>query len=48
MEMLFQISFDGICVSLLACCAIREVMIFCLPDRIAGPGGAWINTQSDA
>ena len=46
MDVIFQLSFDGICVSFLACCAIRELMIVCLPDRIAGPGGALIDTGS--
>lgn len=47
MDTIFQLSFDGVCVSLLACCMIREVMIVCLPDRIAGPGGSFINTRPE-
>lgn len=39
-----QISFDEILGSLIACLILREVLIFALPDRIAGPGGWLINT----
>jgi len=44
MTMIAQISFDEIIGSLIACLILREVMIFTLPDRIAGPGGWLINT----
>lgn len=47
MDAIFQLSFDGICVSFLACCAIRELLILSLPDRIAGPGGTLIDTRTD-
>ncbi|WP_343079451.1 hypothetical protein [Ostreiculturibacter nitratireducens] len=47
MELLSQISFDDIVGSFLVCVALREVMIFTLPDRIAGPGGWLIDTGSD-
>ena len=42
--MIAQISFDEIIGSLIACLILREVMIFTLPDRIAGPGGWLIDT----
>jgi hypothetical protein len=44
MNLMAQISFDEILGSLIACLILREVMIFALPDRIAGPGGWLINT----
>lgn len=42
--MIAQVSFDEIIGSLIACLILREVMIFALPDRIAGPGGWLIDT----
>ena len=42
--MIAQVSFDEIIGSLIACLILREVMIFVLPDRIAGPGGWLIDT----
>lgn len=47
MSTIFQMSFDSIIGSLIACLIVREVMILALPDRIAGPGGWLINTKQD-
>ncbi|MEO1239988.1 MAG: hypothetical protein AAFW64_10180 [Pseudomonadota bacterium] len=44
MSELFTLSFDGIVTSAIVCLVLREVMIFALPDEIAGPGGWFINT----
>jgi hypothetical protein len=44
MSFLSQISFDDILCSVLACIAIRQMMVVVLPDTIAGPGGWLINT----
>jgi hypothetical protein len=41
---LSSVSFDDLVGSLLVCLVIREVMIFTLPDRVAGPGGWLIDT----
>ncbi len=48
MEHLFALSFDAVCVSFLTCALIREMMIFSLPDDIAGPGGWLIDTGEEA
>ena len=45
MSELLTLSFDGIVTSAIVCLVIREVMIFALPDDIAGPGGSFINTS---
>lgn len=42
---LFGISFDTVVMSAIACLMIREIMIAALPDRIAGPGGSFIDTD---
>lgn len=47
MELIGQISFDEIAAAFVACLVVREVMIFTLPDHIAGPGGWLIDTGSD-
>ena len=47
MEFLGQISFDEIVAAFVACLVLRGVMIFTLPDHIAGPGGSFIDTGSD-
>jgi hypothetical protein len=47
MEFLGQISFDEIVAAFVTCVAVREVLIFSLPDHIAGPGGSFIDTGSD-
>ncbi len=47
MEILGQISFDEVVGAFVACLVIREVMIFTLPDTVAGPGGWLIDTGSD-
>ena len=47
MATIFQISFDNIIGSLIACLIIRELLILALPDRVAGPGGWLINTRQD-
>lgn len=44
MSELLTFSFDGVVTSAIVCLVIREVMIFALPDEIAGPGGRFINT----
>lgn len=46
-EFLGQVSFDEIVAAFVTCLVIREVLIFTLPDRIAGPGGWLIDTGSD-
>ncbi|MFV2035686.1 MAG: hypothetical protein ACC631_11395 [Halocynthiibacter sp.] len=48
MDSLFAISFDSLSVSFLACCAIRQLMIYTLPDEVAGPGGWFIDTGEEA
>lgn len=47
MEFITQISFDEIVAALVSCILIREVLIFSLPDDVAGPGGWFIDTGSD-
>lgn len=42
-----ELSFDLLAASFLTCLMIREAMILCLPDRIAGPGGSFIDTGED-
>lgn len=37
--------FDAIAVSFLACLAVRSLVIRALPDRIAGPGGRFTDTD---
>lgn len=33
--------------SFLTCLLIREIMILCLPDDVAGPGGSFIDTGAE-
>lgn len=47
MDNLAVVSFDDVVGAFLTCLVIRELMIFVLPDRIAGPGGWLIDTGSD-
>lgn len=47
MEFLAQISFDEVVAAFVTCLVIREVLIFVLPDHIAGPGGWLIDTGSE-
>ena len=47
MEFLAQISFDELVATGLSCRVIRELLIFVLPDHIAGPGGWLIDTGSE-
>lgn len=47
MDYLAHVSFDNLVSAFVTCLVIREVMIFALPDRIAGPGGWLIDTGSD-
>jgi hypothetical protein len=47
MEFLGQISFDQVVAAFVTCLVIREVLIFVLPDHIAGPGGWLIDTESE-
>lgn len=44
MSELLTFSFDGILTSAIVCLVLREVMIFTLPDDVAGPGGWLIDT----
>jgi hypothetical protein len=44
MTFVSQISFDGLLGSLFICLALRQMMILVLPDRMAGPGGWFIDT----
>ncbi len=44
MSELFTLSFDAVLVSGIVCLVAREVMIFALPDEVAGPGGWFIDT----
>ena len=48
MEWLHIVSFDSLALSFLVCFAIRETMIFALPDDIAGPGGWLVDTGEEA
>jgi hypothetical protein len=47
MTFLSQVSFDDLMGSLLVCLAIRQMMILLLPDRVAGPGGWFIDTGTE-
>lgn len=47
MEFLGQISFDEVVAAFVTCLLIREILIFVLPDHIAGPGGSFIDTGSE-
>lgn len=47
MEFFSQFSFDEVVAAFISCLLIREVMIFSLPDHVAGPGGWFIDTGSD-
>ncbi len=47
MQWLSQVSFDEVAAAFVACLVIREILIFALPDHIAGPGGWLIDTGSD-
>ena len=42
-----QISFDGLLGSQSVCLALRQMMILVLPDRVAGPGGWFIDTGTE-
>ncbi len=42
-DLLFS-SFDLVFASAVTCLMIREIMILCLPDDLAGPGGRFIDT----
>ncbi len=48
MSFLNHVSFDEVLCSILLCIAVREILIFVLPDRIAGPGGWLIDTGEEA
>lgn len=45
MSMAALLSFDDILASLIVCLTLREAFIIALPDRIAGPGGSFIDTD---
>lgn len=44
MDWIIAITFDTIVMSAITCLIVREAMIITLPDRLAGPGGTFINT----
>ncbi len=44
MSELLTLSFDAVLTSAIVCLVLREVMIFALPDDVAGPGGWFIDT----
>ena len=48
MTLFHEITFDQIVLAFLTCFVIREMMIFVLPDAIAGPGGWLVDTDADA
>ncbi|TCO73041.1 hypothetical protein [Rhodovulum euryhalinum] len=41
------ITFDQIALSLVTLALLREIMVFALPDSVAGPGGWLIDTATD-
>ena len=43
MDWLTTITFDMVLMSAITCLMVREVLIVALPDRIAGPGGSFID-----
>jgi len=47
MTFVSQISFDGLLGSQSVCLALRQMMILVLPDRVAGPGGWFIDTGTE-
>lgn len=47
MQFIASISFDDIAAAFFACLIIRELMIFALPDHIAGPGGWLVDTGAE-
>ncbi len=42
---LFATSFDAIALSALTCLVFREILLIALPNRLAGPGGSFIDTN---
>lgn len=48
MDWMTVISADKLVLSFLAVFAIRETMIYALPDAIAGPGGWLVDTGSES
>ena len=47
MSFVSQISFDGLLGRLFVCLALRQMMILVLSDRVAGPGGWFIDTGTE-
>ncbi|MEM1064732.1 MAG: hypothetical protein AAF771_13365 [Pseudomonadota bacterium] len=47
MDLLAFVTFDSVVMSAITCLALREAMLACLPDHIAGPGGWLIDTSSE-
>lgn len=45
MTAIFAFTFEAVAISMLSCFALRETLIVALPDRIAGPGGSFIDTD---
>lgn len=43
---LAEITVGEVILAYLACCLLHELMVVCLPDDIAGPGGWLIDTDS--
>ena len=41
----FLVSFDQMIAAFLTCVVLRDVFVFVLPDRIAGPGGWLVDTR---
>lgn len=48
MTLFAQVTFDQVALSIMACVAVREVMIMFLPDAIAGPEGWLVRTGEEA
>ena len=47
MTLVSQISFDGLLGRLFVCLALRQMIFLVLPDRVAGPGGWFIDTGTE-
>jgi hypothetical protein len=44
MDWMLAITFDTIVMTAITCLIVREALIIAMPDRIAGPGGSFIDT----
>jgi len=47
MTLVSQISFDGLLGRLFVCPALLQMIFLVLPDRVAGPGGWFIDTCTE-